>query len=132
FIADLATIFDTAGIERAPILGISQGASVAAAYAARNPERVSALILIGGCARGWRTKQSARLHERFEAMMALMRQGWGGKNAAFRQMFTTAFFPEASKEHMDWFNDLQRQTASPENAAAILSALGDVDVREEL
>src|SRR6185503_13513479 len=43
FIADLATIFDTAGIERAPILGISQGASVAAAYAARNPERVSAL-----------------------------------------------------------------------------------------
>jgi pimeloyl-ACP methyl ester carboxylesterase len=33
---------------------------------------------------------------------------------------------------MEWFNELQRQTASPDNAAAILSALGDVDVRAEL
>ena len=64
--------------------------------------------------------------------MVLMRQGWGGTNAAFRQIFTTSFFPDASKEHMEWFNELQRQTASPDNAAAILSALGDVDVRQDL
>src|SRR5262249_20839902 len=132
FVADLTTVFDAAGVERAPLLGISQGAAVAAAYAARHPERVSGLILIGGCARGWRAKGSARVNERFEAMMALMRQGWGGSNAAFRQIFTTAFFPDAPKEHMEWFNELQRQTASPANAAAILSALGDVDVRSEL
>jgi pimeloyl-ACP methyl ester carboxylesterase len=61
-----------------------------------------------------------------------MRQGWGGQNAAFRQLFTTAFFPDATKEHMEWFNELQRQTTSPENAAAILSALGDADVRNDL
>ena len=132
FVADLATIFDAASVPRAPVLGISQGAAVAVAYAARHPERVSALILVGGCARGWRVKHSAAVHERFEAMMALMRLGWGGKNAAFRQIFTTAFFPEASKEHTEWFNELQRQTASPANAAAILSALGDVDVRADL
>ncbi|MET0591252.1 MAG: alpha/beta fold hydrolase [Polyangiaceae bacterium] len=132
FVADLATVFDAAGIERAPVLGISQGASVAVAYAARHPERVSALVLIGGCARGWRVKGSARLHERFEAMMALMRQGWGGKNAAFRQIFTTAFFPNATREQAESFNELQRQTASPNNAAAILSALGDVDVRDDM
>jgi pimeloyl-ACP methyl ester carboxylesterase len=61
-----------------------------------------------------------------------MRQGWGGKNAAFRQIFTTAFFPDAPKEHADWFNELQRQTTTPDNAAAMLSALGDLDVREAL
>jgi pimeloyl-ACP methyl ester carboxylesterase len=132
FVADLGAIFDAAGVKRAPVLGISQGAAVAVAYAARHPERVSALILIGGCARGWRVKSSARVHQRFEALMALMRQGWGGTNAAFRQIFTTSFFPDASKEHMEWFNELQRQTASPDNAAAILSALGDVDVRQDL
>lgn len=132
FVADLGAIFDAAGVRRAPLLGISQGAAVAVAYAARHPERVSALILVGGCARGWRVKRSAALGERFEAMMALMRQGWGGTNAAFRQIFTTAFFPDAPKEHMEWFNELQRQTASPENAAAILSALGDVDVRADM
>jgi pimeloyl-ACP methyl ester carboxylesterase/DNA-binding winged helix-turn-helix (wHTH) protein len=132
FVTDLGTIFDAAGVKRAPLLGISQGAAVAVAYAARNPERVSALILIGGCARGWRVKQSARVHERFEALMALMRQGWGGTNAAFRQIFTTSFFPDAPKEHMAWFNELQRLTTSPDNAATILSALGDVDVRDDL
>ncbi len=132
FVADLGAVFDAAGVQRAPVLGISQGAAAAAAFAARNPERVSALVLIGGCARGWRVKGSARLHERFEALMALMRQGWGGQNAAFRQIFTTSFFPDAAKDEMEWFNELQRQTTSPANAAAILAALGDVDVRDEL
>jgi pimeloyl-ACP methyl ester carboxylesterase/DNA-binding winged helix-turn-helix (wHTH) protein len=132
FVADFGLIFDAAGVERAPLLGISQGAAAAVAYAARHPERVSGLILIGGCARGWRVKRNARLDERFQALMTLMRQGWGGKNAAFRQIFTSAFFPEAPMEQMEWFNELQRQTASPANAAAILSALGDVDVREDL
>jgi pimeloyl-ACP methyl ester carboxylesterase/DNA-binding winged helix-turn-helix (wHTH) protein len=132
FLADLGAVFDAAGVERAPLLGISQGAAIAAAYAARNPKRVSALILVGGCARGWRVKRSKALHERFEALMTLMRQGWGGTNAAFRQIFTTAFFPSSRKDQMDWFNELQRQTTSPDNAAAILSALGDADVRTEL
>jgi pimeloyl-ACP methyl ester carboxylesterase/DNA-binding winged helix-turn-helix (wHTH) protein len=132
FVSDLGVVFDAAGVERAPLLGISQGAAVSVAYAARNPERVSALILIGGCARGWRVKNNPRLTERFEALMVLMRQGWGVEHAAFRQIFTTSFFPGATREQMDAFNELQRQTTSSDNAADILSALGDVDVREDL
>ena len=132
FVADLGAVFDAAGVDRAPVLGISQGAAVATAYAARNPERVSALILIGGCARGWRVRQNPVLTERFEALMVLIRQGWGGQNPSFRQIFTTAFFPDATREQADWFNELQRQTTSPENAARILSALGGLDIREEL
>jgi pimeloyl-ACP methyl ester carboxylesterase/DNA-binding winged helix-turn-helix (wHTH) protein len=132
FNADLASVFDAAGIARAPVLGISQGASVAARYAARHPERVSALILLNGCARGWRVKKNPRLSERFEALMVLMRQGWGSENAAFRQIFTTGFLPHGTPDQIAWFDALQRETASPENAARILSALGDVDVREDL
>jgi pimeloyl-ACP methyl ester carboxylesterase len=132
FIEDLASVFDSAGVVRAPVLGISQGAAVAASHAARHPERVSALVLVNGCARGWRVKNNPRLSERFEAMMVLMRQGWGGENAAFRQMFTTGFLPHATSEQNDWFNALQRESTSPDNAAQILSALGDVDVRQEL
>jgi pimeloyl-ACP methyl ester carboxylesterase/DNA-binding winged helix-turn-helix (wHTH) protein len=132
FISDLETIFDAAQVQRAPVVGLSQGAAVAAAYAARHPERVSGLVLIGGCARGWRVKQHARLTEQVEAMMVLMRTGWGGRNAAFRQMFTSRFFPSASPELAEWWNELQRQTTTPENAANLLSALGDVDVRAEL
>ena len=132
FVSDLATVFDAAGVERAPLVGLSQGASVAVAYAARHPERVSALILIGGCARGWRAKNRPSLSRKFEAMMVLMRDGWGGRNAAFRQIFTTTFFPDADQKITDEFNELQRVTTTPQNAAALLSALGDIDVRDDL
>ncbi|HZJ54582.1 MAG TPA: alpha/beta fold hydrolase [Myxococcaceae bacterium] len=132
FVSDLATVFDAAAVERAPLVGLSQGASVAVAYAARHPERVSALILIGGCARGWRAKNKPRLTRAFEAMMVLMRQGWGGRNAAFRQIFTTTFFPDASQALAEEFNELQRLTTTPDNAAELLSALGDIDIRDEL
>ncbi len=132
FVSDLATVFDAAAVERAPLVGLSQGASVAVAYAARHPERVSALVLIGGCARGWRAKNKPRLTRAFEAMMVLMRQGWGGRNAAFRQIFTTTFFPDASQVLADEFNELQRLTTTPDNAADLLSALGDIDIRDEL
>jgi pimeloyl-ACP methyl ester carboxylesterase len=65
-------------------------------------------------------------------MMVLMRQGWGGRNAAFRQIFTTTFFPDASQVLADEFNELQRLTTTPDNAADLLSALGDIDIRDEL
>jgi pimeloyl-ACP methyl ester carboxylesterase/DNA-binding winged helix-turn-helix (wHTH) protein len=132
FVSDLGAVMDAANVARAPVLGLSQGASVAVAYAARNPERVSALILIGGCARGWRVKKHDKLTQRMEALMLLMRQGWGLDHAAFRQIFTSSFFPNGEREASAWFNELQRTTTSPDNAAAILSALGDVDVRAEL
>lgn len=132
FVSDLATIFDAAGVERAPVIGMSQGAAVAAAYAARHPDRVSALVLIGGCVRGWRVKGHAELARQFEALMVLMRKGWGGRNAAFRQIFTTRFFPEATRELADEFNELQRLTTTPDNAADLLSSLGDIDIRSEL
>jgi pimeloyl-ACP methyl ester carboxylesterase len=132
FVSDLASVFDAAGVDRAPVVGLSQGASVAVTYAARHPERVSALILIGGCARGWRAKNHPSLARKFEAMMVLMRDGWGRQNPAFRQIFTTTFFPDADQKITDDFNELQRVTTSPQNAAALLSALGDIDVRDDL
>jgi pimeloyl-ACP methyl ester carboxylesterase len=61
-----------------------------------------------------------------------MRSGWGQDNPAFRQIFSTAFFPNASKEELDGFNELQRRSAPPENAIAILSTIGDIDLRDEV
>jgi pimeloyl-ACP methyl ester carboxylesterase len=132
FVSDLSVVFDAAGVERAPLLGISQGAAVAVAYAVEHPERVSGLVLIGGCARGFRIKGHAKLNAGFEALMVLMRQGWGKREPTFRHIFTSSFFPDGDKDQLDWFDELQLRTASPENAAAILSALGDVDVRAYL
>ena len=40
------------GLERFPLLGVSQGGAVAVAYAARHPERVTKLVLCSAYARG--------------------------------------------------------------------------------
>ena len=130
FVEDLKTVADAAGLERFPLFAISQGCPVAVTYAARYPERVSKLILYGGYARGWRKRagsEAATFQEQSEAMISLTRTGWGKSNPAYRQMFTSFFIPNATLEQMEWFNELQRITTSPENAARLLSAFGDLD-----
>ena len=59
-------------------------------------------------------------------------QGWGQDNPAFRQFFTSLFMPGATKEQMDWFNELQRTTTSPENAAHLYAVASNVDVSDLL
>jgi pimeloyl-ACP methyl ester carboxylesterase len=130
-VSDLETVVDTIGIERFPLLGVSQGCAISIAYAVRHPERVSHLILYGGFALG-RNRRSPAEHEKRKAMGTLMRLGWGMDDPAFRQMFTSQFIPEGTKEQADWFNDLQRKTTSPECAARYLEVVGNFDVRELL
>jgi pimeloyl-ACP methyl ester carboxylesterase len=47
-------------------------------------------------------------------------------------MFTKFYFPKASAEQREWFNDLQRVSASPENAARILTLIDEISVRDLL
>jgi pimeloyl-ACP methyl ester carboxylesterase len=65
-------------------------------------------------------------------MITLMRQGWGQENPAFRQLFTSLFIPGGSAEQVQWFNDLQRITASPDNAARLRQAVDVIDVTDLL
>jgi pimeloyl-ACP methyl ester carboxylesterase len=131
WVSDLETVVDTIGIERFPLLGVSQGCAISVAYAARHPERLSHLILYGGFALGG-YKRSPAEQEKLKAMGTLTRLGWGMDDPAFRQLFTSLFIPEGTKEQADWFNDLQRKTTSPEIAARYLEVVGNFDVRELL
>jgi len=116
FVRDLESVVDAAGHERFTLFGASQGCAVAIAYAVKHPERVSKLVLYGGFARGRRMRGTPAEIEQSEAMLTLMRTGWGQQNPAFRQVFTSLFIPGATMQQMDWFNELQRKTTSPENA----------------
>jgi DNA-binding winged helix-turn-helix (wHTH) protein/pimeloyl-ACP methyl ester carboxylesterase len=129
WVRDLETVVDAAGVQRFALLGISQGGAVAAAYAARHPERVSHLVLFGAYARGWHLRGNPHEIQARTALIELLRLGWGRNNPAFRQIFTTRFMPDAGPEHMEWFNDLQRISSPPENAARLLEEFGRVDVR---
>ncbi|MBM3568160.1 MAG: alpha/beta fold hydrolase [Alphaproteobacteria bacterium] len=133
FVDDLAAVIDAAGIERCALVGISQGCAIAVAYAARHPERVSRMVLYGGYVLGAnkRSRTAAQIEE-FEATLTLMRLGWGQNNPAFRQMFTTQFIPEATRQQADYFNELQRASTSPETAVRIMRAIAETDVGDLL
>ena len=129
WVDDLAAVVDALDLERFPLLGISQGASVCIAYAARHPERVSRLVLYGGYARG-RFNRDLTAEQRVEAetLIAAMRVGWGQENPAFRQLFSTQLMPEATPEQTRWLNELARISAQPEHAAAMERAFYHIDV----
>src|SRR5215813_11414203 len=132
FVRDLETVVDAAGLDRFSLLGVSQGCPVSIAYAIRNPGRVSHLVLYGGYARGWRRRGDPAEIEKADAVQTLMRHGWGQENPAFRQIFTTRFMPSGTPEQMRWFNDLQRMTTSPDNAARIRRANENIDITDLL
>jgi DNA-binding SARP family transcriptional activator/pimeloyl-ACP methyl ester carboxylesterase len=129
WISDLASVVDAAGLDRFPLLGISQGGPVAMAYAARHPERVSHLVIYGSYAQGRIARASSEADVRMHQLQVdLARNGWGIDDPAFRQVFTAQFMPEGSRDLWDAFNELQRQTTSPENAARVLEITGGIDV----
>jgi pimeloyl-ACP methyl ester carboxylesterase/DNA-binding winged helix-turn-helix (wHTH) protein len=128
FVRDLEAVVEATGVDRATILGISQGAAVAIAYAVLHPERVSKLILYGGYAQGRNKRGSAAEAEMARAFLAILRHGWGDERSAFMKAFSSVFFPNGSPQQIKWLVDLQRITTSPENAARIRNACDDIDV----
>ena len=129
WIHDLETVVDAAGLERFSLLGISRGGSIALAYAEKHPERVSHLVLYGTFPAGVDHVGTPHEKEERRAVTSLARLGWGLKNPAFCKMFTCRFIPEATPEHEQWFDELQRVSTSPENAARLMERDGEIDVR---
>ncbi|MDY0874226.1 alpha/beta fold hydrolase [Dongia rigui] len=131
-VGDLLAVLDANGLDRVPLFGHSQGCAVAATFAARYPERVSRMVFLGGYARGWAKRGDPELVTRRRAISTLIAHGWGQDNPAFRQLFTSFMMPGASPEHMQWYNELQRRTASPEGARRLHDAFGEIDVTSNL
>jgi pimeloyl-ACP methyl ester carboxylesterase/DNA-binding CsgD family transcriptional regulator len=128
WVSDLETVADAAGLARFALLGGSQAAAVAIAYAVRHPERVTRLVIYGGFSRGRMKRASAEQTAEAELEIGLIRLGWGRENPAFRQHFTSGMIPDATLEQMQSFNDLERVSASPENAVRIVGVATRVDV----
>ena len=130
WVRDLETVVDRLGLERFPLLGLSRGSAVAVAYAARHPERVSALVVCGGFARGRYHRGTRGQEEEGELYIELIRVGWGQENPAFRQVYTTLFIPKGTPEQMRWLNDLQRICTSPELAATMQRVSFELEVSD--
>jgi pimeloyl-ACP methyl ester carboxylesterase/DNA-binding CsgD family transcriptional regulator len=120
----IEAIADALGLSELALLGISWGACPAVAYAARHPERVRALVVCGGYAHG----EAIAPEPLRAAMLDTVRAHWG----AGSRMLADVWLPGADADTRDRFARLQRASATPEVAAAMLDAVYRADVRELL
>lgn len=130
WLADLEAV--TEGInEPFTLVGMSQGAALSIAYALRHPEKVERLVLIGGYVQGIRARATNAQHIiEAETLTNLIRLGWGSDLNAFNEVFTNLFIPGGTVEQSAWWQNLERETASPETAALTFEVLQKIDVSE--
>jgi pimeloyl-ACP methyl ester carboxylesterase/DNA-binding winged helix-turn-helix (wHTH) protein len=131
WVDDLDSVVEAVGLDRFPLLGVSQGGAVAVAYAVRRPERVSKLILAGAYARGRQVRSQGEA-ERNEAALdlELARVGWLHEDPSFLRVFASQFLPEGTPEEWEAFAAFQRRTTSPANGVRFLEEFARIDVSE--
>jgi pimeloyl-ACP methyl ester carboxylesterase/DNA-binding CsgD family transcriptional regulator len=114
-------VADAVGADKFRLFGASQGAQVAAAIAARHPERVEAQVLYGMCASG-RDLAPAQVRD---SIVALVRAhgGLGWKALA------GAFVSDPTDEEIAGLARFQQASASAEVAARLLEVYYDTDIR---
>jgi pimeloyl-ACP methyl ester carboxylesterase/DNA-binding CsgD family transcriptional regulator len=125
WVGDLEAVVDAAGLERFALLGVSQGAAIAVAYAARHSKRISDLVLYGGYARGRRLRGQ---RQQEEGLVAAIRAGWTSDDPAFRHVFSMLFLPHGTPAQMAWYDELLRTTTSADAAVRLFRARGAIDV----
>jgi pimeloyl-ACP methyl ester carboxylesterase/DNA-binding CsgD family transcriptional regulator len=129
WVRDFEAVVDASGVERFCIFGHSQGAAIAIAYAARHPERVTHLVLLGAYARGAQKRDlsPARIEE-LEAQFKLVEAGWEREDPAYRQMFSVQIIPGGTLDQLRALSDLQRVSADPPAAVRIMRTMAGLDV----
>jgi pimeloyl-ACP methyl ester carboxylesterase len=131
WVRDLETVVDALGLERFPLLGISQGGPIAITYAARHPDRVSHVIVYGTCARAtWARADDERRRE-LAALGELIKTSGASDRPGFRQVYDARFLPDGPLEMWRAFDELQRRSASARNAHRLWKAFGSLDCAAE-
>ena len=129
WVRDLEAVVDASGTQRFVLLGISQGAAISVRYAAKHPERVAALVLYGGFARGiLKQGVSAQVKAASREMVRLAELGWGNDTRAFRQLFSARMFLDAPDQLIAEFDECHRNSVTGAMAARYLAAFYDIDV----
>lgn len=127
---DIRAVMDDAGVERAAVLGASEGGNMACMFAAAYPERVSHLVLFGVFAkREWSPDYPwAPTREARQAWIDLIEREWGGAP----DISDLAPSRLGDPNFAEWFGRLSRLSASPGAAVRLAKLNTKIDVRDVL
>lgn len=128
---DIRAVMDAAGSERAALLGMSEGAPLAALFAASHPARTEAMVLYGGFARG--------LPDPPEYTHAIEEEVWRefieGVGEAWGEGVTLAALAPSQIDNEPfrrWFGRFERNASSRGLAVAALELDLQIDIRDVL
>jgi pimeloyl-ACP methyl ester carboxylesterase len=118
---DIRAVMDAVELKRAAILGISEGGSLAALFAASHPNQCQALVLYGAFAKftSWFPTQND-----LDAFFKYVREKWGsGENMA-------KFSPSCrdDQHYRLWWARRERASASPSAAIALMQMNSEIDI----
>jgi pimeloyl-ACP methyl ester carboxylesterase len=129
---DVRAVMDASGLERAALLGISEGGPMSILFAATYPERTTALVILGGYAKrawapdytfGWR-------EEEWTAFFAKVDTYWGTPRGLDLNIWAPSIaHNERAAEDMAAF---MRASASPGAVRAVMQMNREIDVRHVL
>src|SRR5262245_34460732 len=130
-VEDLEAVVETCKLGRFVLFGATIGGMTALAYAARHPERVTHLVVVGALSVGRMARNpTPEQMEKTELELNAIKLGWTSENPAYRQLATSLLIPDATPEQMRSLNDLMRVAATPEAAIKRLRPYHFVDLRE--
>ena len=130
---DFEAVVEAAGLDRLAIIGISEGCSVAIRYAARNPERVSHLVLFGTGESSLAPVTSPERIDISRTVRGIMSQAWGNSSPVWSRFMASLFMgTKTTVEMADYFGRMQRASADRETALHYFKTLGKLDVSEDM
>jgi class 3 adenylate cyclase len=119
---DVRAVMDAAGIGQAAVMGISEGGSMAALFAATYPARVRALVLYGAFTRAddWLVDRAT-----LDAFIEAIPEKWGSGFSA------AGFAPTAAADDAfrGWWARFERLGASPTAVVDLLRSELEIDIR---
>jgi pimeloyl-ACP methyl ester carboxylesterase len=130
---DMRAVMDAVGVERAAVLGHSEGGAMCALFAATYPERTKALVMVGSAARAqWAPDYSlGATAEELEELERAILEGW---NADLVRALLQVYGPSIAddEEQVRAYARAAARGASPTAAAALTRMSAMVDVRHVL
>jgi pimeloyl-ACP methyl ester carboxylesterase/DNA-binding SARP family transcriptional activator len=125
-VEDVITVMDAAGVERAHLLGISEGGPVAIALAATYPDRVETLGLFGCGARMVPDETDDERQARLEGVR-YFQERWGTEQSVTLDVFAPSL--AGDPDYRAWESRYERQSATPTALVEILEMIEAIDVR---
>ena len=125
---DVRAVMDAVGSEKAALLGISEGASMSALFAATYPERTVAFMSFGGFARLMEAPDYpwGRTQAQQQGLLRMIPEQWGSQPVGVEPRFPSRAHDEAFRQ---WWTRYLVRSATPRAAVAFTSMNAEIDIR---